>query len=262
MRGIHHERDVGQRKRCQIAPCVCHGSCRFIHEHGVTHRDIKPPNLLLDAQGHCKLADFGAAKIGGGQTRTCAGTPQYRAPDMVRGAFYDAAVAWWAVGCVLFELWSGKPLFTGNIDEILSAMASFNPACPASFVGCNCLGAANLMQQLCTADPQGRIGAKGSKGHVWYENYAWPNPSTAQCPNPTLLQSTSSALVRPQVRSQRATTENAAAAPHGHVPILETAKAKRPQCLTATARHEVHKIAPVLMGFLFDLGFFNRSDLL
>ena len=92
----------------------------FIHERRVTHRDIKPPNLLLDAQGHCKLADFGAAKIGGGQTRACVGTPQYRALEMVRGACYDAAVDWWALGCVLFELWSGKPLFTGKTDNFFS----------------------------------------------------------------------------------------------------------------------------------------------
>ena len=215
-----NEKDIKWHVAC-VAEAVA-----FIHERGVTHRDTKPPNLLLDAQGHCKLAHLGAAKIGGGQTRTRVGTPQYRAPEMSRGACYDAAVDWWALGCVLFELWSGKPLFTGKIDDFFSAIASFSSACSASFSGCNCLGAAKLMQQLCTADPKGRIGAKVIKVHFWYENYAWPNPSIAQCPSPTLLQSISSAFVHSQLCSQSAATENAAAAPHGHVQALAAEKAK------------------------------------
>lgn len=93
---------------------------------------------------------------------------------MVAGGVYDRAVDLWAIGCVRYELWSGKAWFTGRIDEIFSAIASFNPAC-SNFSVCNCPGAADLMQQLCAADPRGRIGAKGIKGHFWHGNCAWPD---------------------------------------------------------------------------------------
>ena len=65
----------GNEKHIKLHIACVAEAVAFIHDRRVTHRDIKPPNLLLDAPGNCKLADFGAAKIGSAQTRTCVGTP-------------------------------------------------------------------------------------------------------------------------------------------------------------------------------------------
>ena len=83
----------------------------FLHKCGIVHRDIKPANVLLDRDGHCKLADFGLCKGGmysRSKTYGCVGTKQYMAPEVRWGDKYGPEVDWWSVGCVLYEMMSGK----------------------------------------------------------------------------------------------------------------------------------------------------------
>ncbi|XP_075967054.1 cyclin-dependent kinase 2 isoform X2 [Anarhichas minor] len=80
----------------------------FCHSHRVLHRDLKPQNLLINAQGEIKLADFGLARAFGVPVRTYTHevvTLWYRAPEILLGCkYYSTAVDIWSLGCIFAEM--------------------------------------------------------------------------------------------------------------------------------------------------------------
>ena len=91
----------------------------YIHNHGVVHRDLKPENIMVDDQDNIKLIDFGIASIEGAKRLTytgytqALGTPDYIAPEQVKGKRGDARSDLYAVGIMLYEMLSGKTPFSG-----------------------------------------------------------------------------------------------------------------------------------------------------
>ncbi|TNN84675.1 Serine/threonine-protein kinase MAK [Liparis tanakae] len=95
----------------------------FIHKHGFFHRDMKPENLLCMGPELVKVADFGLAReIRSKPPYTdYVSTRWYRAPEvLLRSAIYSSPIDLWAVGCIMAELYTLRPLFPGNseVDEI------------------------------------------------------------------------------------------------------------------------------------------------
>lgn len=91
------------------------------HSRGILHRDIKGSNLLIDNNGILKIADFGLAthfKPGQDQPLTSrVATLWYRAPELLLGATeYGVAIDMWSVGCILAELFAGKPIMPGRTE--------------------------------------------------------------------------------------------------------------------------------------------------
>lgn len=90
-------------------------------DEGIIHRDLKTPNIMKDARGLVRLMDFGIAKLGDSEaggamtvTGQILGTPEYMSPEQIRGEKVDARIDVYALGVVIFEIFSGRVPFKGD----------------------------------------------------------------------------------------------------------------------------------------------------
>jgi serine/threonine-protein kinase len=101
----------------EIARQICAGLAAA-HERGVMHRDFKPANVMLDGSGKVRITDFGLAGVSGEAIR--AGTPAYMAPEQLAGAEVTARSDIYALGLVLYELFTGQRALDGkNLAELI-----------------------------------------------------------------------------------------------------------------------------------------------
>jgi len=173
----------------------------FCHTYRVLHRDLKPHNLLISADGtQLKLADFGLARLSGlpnGPYTHEVVTLWYRAPELLLGTNrYSASVDVWSVGCIFAEMATGTPLFPGRSDidqlfkifqrrgtpnseiwPIVSRLPHYNAEFPrwpvrpiTDFVPLDALGsnaAADLLNQVLQYDPDRRIACRTALQHPY-----------------------------------------------------------------------------------------------
>ena len=123
-----------QDKAVDIARQLCAGIAAA-HERGVLHRDLKPANVMIDGDGNVRITDFGLAVAAGDVTASRAGTPQYMAPEQLNGGAATVKSDIYALGLVLFEMFTGRRAFEAKtFNELLSLHASRTLTNPSSMV--------------------------------------------------------------------------------------------------------------------------------
>ena len=131
-----------EEKGVEVARQLC-GALAAVHDQGLLHRDLKPANVMLDGRGRVRLTDFGLAAAAAdlSATERRSGTPLYQAPEQLAGREVTVRSDLFALGLVLYELFTGRKAFTGTERDapppkLSSHVTSLSPAVERVILRC------------------------------------------------------------------------------------------------------------------------------
>lgn len=160
-----------------------------LHKHDIIYRDLKPENVVLNNQGHVVLTDFGLAKTSisnATPTYTFCGTPEYLAPEILKGQGHAKAVDWWSLGILLYEMLVGlPPFYSENLNEMYELILK----APLKFPNFVPMEAQSLLSLLLEREEHKRLGAGQTDGaeiraHPFFSNIDWDKLYRKEIPPP------------------------------------------------------------------------------
>ncbi|KAL8594891.1 hypothetical protein ACOMHN_038454 [Nucella lapillus] len=175
------------RAQFYAAEIVC--GLQFLHSNGIIYRDLKLDNVMLDREGHIKIADFGMCKekiFGENRASTFCGTPDYIAPEILKGSRYNASVDWWSFGVLLYEMLIGQSPFHGDDeDDLFHSILHDTPRYPHSLPR----EASAMLSLLFERNPGERLGMPGChhgpiKVQAFFRNIDWDKLEARQVAPP------------------------------------------------------------------------------
>ncbi|XP_044512847.1 protein kinase C delta type [Gracilinanus agilis] len=173
---MFHIQDKGRfdlyRATFYSAEILC--GLQFLHSKGIIYRDLKLDNVMLDKEGHIKIADFGMCKenvVGENRASTFCGTPDYIAPEILQGLKYTFSVDWWSFGVLLYEMLIGQSPFHGDDeDELFESIRVDTPHYPRWITK----ESKDILEKLFERDPTKRLGVTGNiKVHPFFKTINW-----------------------------------------------------------------------------------------
>lgn len=215
----------------------------FCHENRVLHRDLKPQNLLINAKGQLKLGDFGLARAFGIPVNTFSNevvTLWYRAPDVLLGSrTYNTSIDIWSAGCIMAEMYTGRPLFPGttNEDELQKIFRLLGTPSEQSWPGISKFPeykstfpiyatqdlrmilpqidqqGLDLLSRMLQLRPELRVSAKDALMHPWFRDLAQLKQQQSQQQAQAQAQAQANAQAQAQAQAQMGMQQQT---PHGY----------------------------------------------
>ncbi|CAJ0898553.1 12781_t:CDS:10 [Entrophospora sp. SA101] len=160
-----------------------------LHQFKILYRDLKPENILIGADGHILLTDFSLSKQlnnTSSRANTFCGTPEYLAPEIIRGEGYSFPVDWWSLGVLLYEFLTGNTPYQGeNSNEIYKNVLEKDVKYPIWMD----YETKSLLSELLKKDPKvrlggGELGSQGIKNHAYFMGINWQDVYQKRLPSP------------------------------------------------------------------------------
>jgi len=185
---FHHlsqeKRFTEERTRFYSAQIVL--GIEYLHNLGIVYRDLKPENILLSAKGNIIMTDFGLSKQGlqaaNDKTATFCGTPEYLAPEIIKGEDYTKAIDWWSVGTIIFEMLTGlPPFYTDDEENMYSKIMTADLQFPPFLSNEVC----DLIAKFLKRDPNQRLQIPSEiKAQPWFCSVDWERMSRLEIEPP------------------------------------------------------------------------------